>query len=95
MRLRKVTMELLMNAEAPRAARLRSLYSKLISSTAFCEVPYQRKFFAAGKSHMERKYGMRASYSLCSNLLQKQLLMEPAACVWSVFASQEEVPVPG
>lgn len=36
---------------------------------------------------MERKYGMRASYSLCSNLLQKQLLMEPAAGVWSVLTS--------
>ena len=84
-----------MNAEVPRAARLRSLYSELIPSTAFCKVPYQSQFFGAGKSHMERKYGMRASYSLCSNLLQKQLLMEPAACVWSVLASQEEVPVPG
>lgn len=44
---------------------------------------------------MERKYDTKTSYSFCFNLLQKQLLMESAAGVWSVHASYEEMLVSG
>lgn len=44
---------------------------------------------------MERKYDMKTSCSFCSNLLQKQLLMESAAGIWNVHASYEEILVSG